>query len=243
MSSRISDLDGQTVVIIGGSSGIGLATARLVVAQGGSVVLGSRTQAKVEDAVETLGPRATGRTVDATSPESLAEFFEPLGAVDHLFVPAASYRTGSIRDLDLADAESPFRAKFWPQYTAVKAALPRLRETGSVVLISGAASARPPAPAAAYVAANSAIEGLGRGLAFELAPIRVNTVSPGTVDGSLWRSRPDDVREAAFAGYAGSSLLGRVAREEEIAHAVLYLMTNTFTTGSTLFTDGGYSYR
>ncbi|GAA0921524.1 SDR family oxidoreductase [Pseudonocardia zijingensis] len=236
-------LDGQTAVIIGGTSGIGLATARLAAARGARVVVGSRNPEKVDRAVAAIGPAATGHRVDAGSSESLEEFFAAVGALHHLFVPAADYRTGRIGDLTIEEAESPFRAKFWLQYRAVKAALPHLEPTGSVVLMSGAASARPAAPAAAYVAANSAVEGLGRGLAMELAPVRVNTVSPGTVDGALWRSRPDDVREAAYAGYARSSLLGRVAAEEEIAHAVVFLMTNTFTTGSTLYTDGGYTYR
>ncbi|MCP3801337.1 SDR family oxidoreductase [Allokutzneria sp. A3M-2-11 16] len=114
---------------------------------------------------------------------------------------------------------------------------------GSVVLMSGAASVRPPAAAPAYVACNAAIEGLGRGLAVELAPVRVNVVAPGTIDGNLWAQRPAEVREAVFAQYGADSLLRRVGRESEVAEAVLFLFTNTFMTGSTIYPDGGYSLR
>ncbi|MEU8581958.1 SDR family oxidoreductase [Streptomyces abikoensis] len=181
--------------------------------------------------------------VDTTDQKSLATFFASVDRIDHLFTPAASYQVGPMRELTDAEAESPFISKFWGQYHAVKHATAKLTTHASVVLMSGAASVRPPGAAPAYVACNAAIEGLGRGLAVELAPIRVNVVSPGTIDGNLWAQRPADVRQASFAQYGRDALLKRPGTESEVADAVLFLFTNTFMTGSTLCLDGGYALR
>jgi NAD(P)-dependent dehydrogenase (short-subunit alcohol dehydrogenase family) len=125
----------------------------------------------------------------------------------------------------------------------VKTALPRLSSDASVVLMSGAASVRPAGSAPAYVAANAAIEGLARGLAVELAPVRVNAIAPGTVDGNLWDQRDPDVRRAAFEFFGTQSVVGRPVTEHEVAQSAAYLLLNSGTTGSTLFPDGGYSFR
>ncbi|KUJ70520.1 short-chain dehydrogenase [Streptomyces albus subsp. albus] len=237
------DLHGRTVVLIGGGSGIGLRVAHRVVAAGARVVLGGRTPARLEAAAAELGEAADWRAVDTGDTASLTAFFDGIARVDHLFTSAASYRVGPMRELSEEDAASPFDSKFWGQYHAVRLAAPKLASDGSVVLMSGAASARPAGPAPAYVACNAAIEGLGRGLAVELSPVRVNVVAPGTVDGHLWANRPDADRAAAFAQYRRDALLGRPGTEEEIAQAVVFLFTNGFTTGSTLYTDGGYTLR
>ncbi len=235
----------KTAVIIGGTSGMGLRVAQLIVEGGGRVVVGSRSRAKIDAAVARLGPAATGHVVDNTDKGSIAAFFAAAPAFDYLFTPGASYSLGRIDQISDDDAESPFRSKFWGQYWAVKAALPKLAKDGAIVLMSGAASVRPVpgVGASAYVACNAAIEGLARGLAVELAPIRVNAVSPGTTDGTLWRGRPDAVREAAFTFYAGAAALGRVGTEDEVARAVIFLMENTFMTGATIYADGGYALR
>ncbi|MFI9052005.1 SDR family oxidoreductase [Streptomyces sp. NPDC053427] len=234
-------LQGRSVVLIGGGSGIGLRVAHQAVAAGARVVLGGRTPQRLAAAAEQLGPAASWKTVDVTDRASLASFFAPLERVDHLFTSAASYRVGPMLELSDEDAESPFLSKFWGQYHAVRHAAPKLTADGSVVLMSGAAGARPPAAAPAYAACNAAIEGLGRGLALELAPVRVNVVSPGTIDGNLWAGRSSEDREAAFAQYRRDTLLHRLGTEDEIAQAVIFLFTNGFTTGSTLYPDGGYT--
>ncbi|MEV8633976.1 SDR family oxidoreductase [Streptosporangium sp. NPDC051023] len=236
------DLSGRTVVIVGGGSGTGLQVARRVLAQGARVVLGGRTERKLAAAASELGAAATWRVVDNTDRGSLAAFFHDLDRIDHLFTPAASYQVGPMLKLTDEEAESPFTSKFWGQYHAVKYAAPKLAADGSVVLMSGAASVRPPVAAPAYVACNAAIEGLGRGLAVELAPVRVNVVSPGTIDGNLWSQRPEEMREAAFAQYRRDTLLHRLGTEEEVADTVVFLFTNGYMTGSTLFPDGGYAF-
>ncbi len=233
----------RTVVLIGGGSGIGFAVAKLVVSGGGAVVLGGRRAGVLEKAAAELGPSATWQVVDTADEHTVEDLFAGLDSVDAVFTTAATYVTGSIRALSISDAASAFDSKFWGQYRVVKAALPVLTADASVVLMAGAASVRPAGAAPAYVAANAAIEGLARGLAVELAPIRVNAISPGTVDGNLWNQRPAAVREAAFAHFVDASTTGRLSREDEIAAAVIHLFLNGATTGSTLYTDGGYSLR
>ena len=236
-------LEGKTVVLIGGATGIGFAVAERVIGAGGVVVLGGRTARTLRAAVGKLGKSASWRVVDTSDVSSVAKFFEGIEVVDALFTTAAGYVTGSMRALSEHDAATAFESKFWGQYRVVKAALVVLAADASIVLMSGAASVRPPGAAPAYVAANAAVEGLGRGLAVELAPIRVNTVAPGTIDGNLWNGRAAEVRDAAFAQFSSSTTLRRVGTEDEVADAVLYLFTSTFTTGSTLYPDGGYALR
>ncbi|KXP00115.1 SDR family oxidoreductase [Tsukamurella pseudospumae] len=237
------ELRDRTVVLIGGGSGIGLAVARRVIADGARVVLGGRSRERLDGAVAELGPGATARAVDTADPASVEDFFADIDTVDALLTTAATYTVGSFKDLDPDAARSPFESKFWGQYRVVKAALPKFSADAAVVLVSGAASVRPAGPAAPYVAANAAIEGLARGLAVELAPVRVTAIAPGTVDGNLWAGRPDEARDAAFAHIRREAVLGRPGTEDEIAAAVVHLFTNTYTTGSTLYVDGGYALR
>jgi NAD(P)-dependent dehydrogenase (short-subunit alcohol dehydrogenase family) len=126
--------------------------------------------------------------------------------------------------------------------SAPPAALPRLLPDAAIVLMSGAASIRP-IGAPAYAACNSALEGLARGLALELHPMRVNCLSPGTTDSDLWRSRPDTVREPAYAHWSKLTIVQRPATVQEQTHAALFLLDNANMTGSTLFCDGGYTLR
>ncbi|WP_136057175.1 SDR family oxidoreductase [Microbacterium sp. K24] len=240
IDARLRD---RTIVLIGGGSGIGLEVARRSIALGAAVVLGGRTASRLEAAVAALGPRARGNTIDTSDEESVSRFFADIPTVDGIFTTAADYVVGSMRLLDHEAAASPFESKFWGQYRVVRAALDRLSADASIVLMSGAASVRPPAAAPAYVAANAAIEGLARGLAVELAPVRVNAVSPGTIDGNLWASRDEAARAAAFTQFSADALLGRPGTEGEVADAVIHLFVNGYTTGSTLYVDGGYSLR
>ncbi|MGT2492436.1 SDR family oxidoreductase [Cupriavidus basilensis] len=139
--------------------------------------------------------------------ESVAAFFARIPRLDYLFAPGAAYQVASIHSDDHEAVESPFRSKFWGQVTT-PCAKPRprsLRTRRHRVLMSGAASARPIRGASAYAACNAAIEGLGRSLALDLAPVRVNTVSPGTIDSDLWQRRPAELRAHAFDSYSCSN--------------------------------------
>ncbi|MGF0311113.1 SDR family oxidoreductase [Rhodococcus sp. IEGM1428] len=243
MLDGVNTTANRTYVLIGGGTGIGYAVAEKLIGLGARVVLGGRTSTTLEQAASRLGGHTRWATVDTSEDESVQQFFRSVDTVDGIFTTAAGYRTGSMRELSITDASTPFESKFWGQYRVVKAALELLTADASIVLMSGAASVRPPAPAPAYVAANAAVEGLARGLAVELAPIRVNAIAPGTIDGHLWLQREESIRTAAFEQYSRDALLRRPGHEHEIADSVVYLLTSTYTTGSTLYPDGGYALR
>ncbi|TVX96658.1 SDR family oxidoreductase [Cohnella terricola] len=227
------NLTDQRVVIIGGSTGIGLGTAKEAVRQGAHVVIAGRSFEKLKQAQSDINSDLLQiLQVDNKDEDALQSFFREVGQFDHLFTPGATYVLGPITS-EKEVAESCFRNKFWPQYYAAKYAAPYISKGGSIVLMSGAASQRPIPGAASYAACNGAIESLGKALAIELAPIRVNVVSPGTI-------RTEKDRKEAYEAYEGMTLLQRVGHVDEIAHSVIYLMTNSYTTGTTLFTDGGY---
>ena len=229
--------------IIGGTSGMGFATAKSLVDRGDRVLVGGRSRERLDGALQRLGPLAQGRTVDAQDKDSIRLFFKGLAPLSGLFIPGASYQLGPFRDADPDLAESPFRGKFWPQYWSAHEALPSLAPNASIVLMSGTASVRPPGNSAAYVACNAAIEGLARGLAIELAPIRVNCLSPGMMDSELWRTRPAEIREPAATQFRQSTALKRVGTVEDAASAVLFMFDNELLTGSCIYLDGGGALR
>ncbi|MBW3494086.1 MULTISPECIES: SDR family oxidoreductase [Bacillus] len=232
-------LKGKQIVIIGGSSGIGLATAKQAIEQGAHVIIAGRSEEKLKIARELINNNHLQTYVlDNQNKEQLQDFFKTVGNFDHLFTPGASYTLGPITATDDI-AESSFIGKFWPQYYTVKYAIPFLSNSGSIVLMSGAFSQRPLKGAPAYGACNGAIESLGKALAVELAPIRVNVVSPGTI---RRENEQNEKRMAAYEDYKSRSLVQRPGHNDEVAHTVLYLMQNGFTTGSVLFPDGGYTY-
>lgn len=234
-----TSLKDKQIIIIGGSSGIGLATAKQAIEQGAHVLIAGRSEKKLRNAREVINSnRLQTYVLDNQNKEYLQNFFKKVENFDHLFTPGASYTLGPITATDDI-AESSFIGKFWPQYYAVKYAIPFLSKSGSIVLMSGAFSQRPLKGAPAYGACNGAIESLGKALAVELAPIRVNVVSPGTI---RRENEQNENRLAAYEAYQYLSLVQRAGYNDEIAHTVLYLMQNSFTTGNVLFPDGGYTY-
>ncbi|QIE37083.1 SDR family oxidoreductase [Bacillus tropicus] len=235
----ITTLKGSRIVIIGGSSGIGFATAEQAIEQGAHVIIAGRSKEKLMVAQEVINNNHLQTFVlDNQDTNQLQDFFKKVGNFDHLFTPEASYTLGPITATNDI-AESSFIGKFWPQYYAVKYAIPFLLNSGSIVLMSGAFSQRPLKGAPAYGACNGAIESLGKALAVELAPIRVNVVSPGTI---RREHEQNENRLTAYEAYKSLSLVKRPGHNDEIAHTVLYLMQNSFTTGNVLFPDGGYTY-
>ena len=184
-------------------------------------------------------------TPDAVQP-ALAEIRRGLAEGLHA-AGMLAYEAGLTFASHAVDAGPPDGPLLWfglfERYETIPAAaLPALREDAAVVLMSGAASARP-IGAPAYAACNAALEGLARGLAIELAPLRVNCLSPGTTDSDLWRNRAEDIRNSAYTAWAGRTVQGRPATVQEQAHAAIFLLDNTHMTGSTLYCDGGYTLR
>lgn len=212
-------------------------------ARGDKVVVGGRSRDRIDKAVVRLGNSASGLEVDSSDRQLLRAFFAEAGPIAGLFTPGSTYVTAPFRTAEPEVAESPFRAKFWGQYWSIHEALGYLSADAAVVLMSGGVSVRPMVGAAAYAACNAAVEGLTRALALELAPIRVNCISPGMIDSELWRNRPAAVRDPAAEGWGRVSTMGRAGTVEEAASAALFLLDNAFMTGSTLYVDGGYALR
>ena len=237
MSGPLENLAKKHVVVIGGTSGIGRAIAQLAAAAGARVTVASRHQKRVSDTVALLGPPAQGKVVDVTDAESVRAFFEFAGQIDHLVLPGNEVKIAPFQKLTIADAQASMTSKFWGQYAAIKAA--RMMPDGSIVLFSGVASRKPGAGAPALTAINSAVEGLGRALAVELAPVRVNVIAPGVVETELWDGLPAETRGEMLKSFTSRQPISRPGRPEEIASVVLTMMTATFMTGAVVDVDGG----
>ncbi|NJM57963.1 MAG: SDR family oxidoreductase [Synechococcales cyanobacterium RU_4_20] len=176
----------KRLLIIGGSSGIGLATAQQATAAGAQTIVAGRSESKLRDAVASISGDVTAYPVDLTDDASVKSLFEKVGALDYLVLTGPAPTFGHFLKLDTEQVHQEFEGKFWGQYRAVKYAAPRLEKTGAIVLMSGAYSARPVPGATSLAAVQAGIEGLARGLAIDLAPIRVNVISPGLTDTPIY---------------------------------------------------------
>jgi NAD(P)-dependent dehydrogenase (short-subunit alcohol dehydrogenase family) len=228
------------VVILGGTSGIGLATAKAAAAAGAYVVVASRNPTKVKSALAELPTGSEGYTVDASSSEELAALFEHVGEFDHL-----AYTAGENLVPITLDAYTPEQGRAFLElrvvraFEAVRLAVPHLRPDGSVTLTSGTAAYRGGAGWFLGSAASGAIVSAARSLAVELAPIRVNVVAPGVVRSPLWTGLPEADREAMFESVGAGLPLARVAEVEDVAKAFLHLMDHDYLTGTVGVVDGG----
>ena len=228
-------LKGKKVVVVGGSSGIGLATAELAKGEGADVIIASRNVERLDAAANRLN--AVAIPADVTSDESVTELFRRCGAVDHVVVTAAQLRTGPFRTVAMEDVRATMEAKFWGAWRVARAA--EFRPGGSLTLVSGYLSVRPRPNSAIIGAANGALESLARSLALELAPARVNAVSPGIIDTPIRAAMPEEARRDMLAKTAAALPVGRVGLGEDIARQILAFMTIGFATGSIVYLDGG----
>lgn len=233
--------DGQRVVIIGASAGIGEATARMFAARGAAVIITGRSKERLDEAARRIGHAVDVAEVDATDRAALDAFFAATGTVDHLVLAASPGAVGAGPIADLAEdaLRQAFEGKVFAHIKAIQAALPRLRPDGSVTIVT-AASARAAFPGTTALAgANGALEAIVGPLAVELAPLRVNAVSPGVIDTHWWHGMPDEQRRAFFGAVAAASPVRRVGTPEDVADTIVYLAGAGFVTGSVLECTGG----
>lgn len=238
-------LKNKRIVIIGGSSGIGFATAAAAYQEGAIVIIASRDNNKLSVAKTKIGQGIIIKQVDILDELNLKNFFQETGTIDHLQLPGSDLKTGPFLTFAVDQAKQSFASKFWGPYLAAKYAQPYLHPQGSITFYSGAYSAKPaPTGSAIAAAINSAVEGLARALALELAPIRVNVIAPGlTLTERFTTNYTSEQIEQMMDKFATNLIIKRPAHPGEIAQSAIYLMQNTYTTGSTLFVDGGYSLR
>jgi NAD(P)-dependent dehydrogenase (short-subunit alcohol dehydrogenase family) len=233
-------LRNRKTAILGASGGIGLATAALLAERGAQVTIGSRDEGRLAEAAESLPGGAKAIPVDATDVDSLREFYDVAGPIDDLVV-TVTRRGGAGPATDLAEQDlvDAFVGKPVAHLQAIALALPTLDERGSITAI-GAGSAGAALPGtAALAAANGAVAAAVGPLARELAPRRVNAVSPGVIETDWWSGLPEDERRATFAQFADQTPVGRNGRGEDVAHAIVSLIENDYITGAVLPCDGG----
>jgi NAD(P)-dependent dehydrogenase (short-subunit alcohol dehydrogenase family) len=236
--------EGARVLIVGGSSGMGLALARRCLDDGAQVMVVGRDEGRLVAARKSLGEPPELRTlaVDCTSEPQIAGLFERTGELDHIVSTAADIRGAYERlpELDMAAAQRAIASKILGPLLLAKHGARRLAPAGSITFTSGIAAYRPMARGTVVAAVNAALEGLVRALAVELAPLRVNAVSPGWVDTPIWTSVAGDRKDQVLADMADRLPVGRVGRPADIAHAMAFLMGSTFTTGTVLHVEGGH---
>jgi NAD(P)-dependent dehydrogenase (short-subunit alcohol dehydrogenase family) len=223
------------VVVVGGSSGIGLATAELAKQQGADVIIASRNAARLDEVAKRL--HVTAVTADVTSDDSVVDLFRKTGPVDHVVVTAAQLRTGPFKTVAMEDVRATMEGKFWGAWRVARAA--EIRPGGSLTLVSGFLSLRARPNSAIVSAANGALESLARALALELAPVRVNAVSPGIIDTPIRAAMPEQARLEMLAKTAAALPVGRVGEGSDVALQILAFMANGFATGAIVYLDGG----
>jgi NAD(P)-dependent dehydrogenase (short-subunit alcohol dehydrogenase family) len=236
------DIHGQRVVVLGGTSGNGLATAKAAACLGAQVTVVSRRQVSVDRALADLPPGTCGRAADLTDTDQVRRLFDDLDSIDHLvFTAGEPLLLMSLDTLDLDKAREFFTLRYFSALWAVHAAMPHLRPGGSITLTSGIVSQRPGPDLAVVASVCGAVESLTRALAVELAPIRVNAVCPGIVRSPLWDPMPQASRDQMYRDTAASIPAGRVGEVGDIAQAYLFCLTEPFATGTVLTIDGGFA--
>ncbi|MEY4713167.1 MAG: hypothetical protein RIS88_2617 [Pseudomonadota bacterium] len=233
----MADFNGSRVLVVGGSSGIGQATALAFARSGATVTIASRSAAKLEAAATAVGHGVSTAVLDVTDDLQVEEFFASCGEWDHVVISAAQAPGGPSRQLPLASAYEAMNSKFWGAYRVAR--LVRIRNGGSLTLVSGYLSDRPRATSVLQGAINAALDALARALALEFSPVRVNSVSPGLIATPLWDSLAPEARQKMYEDAAKRLPAGCIGQAEDIANAVLYLAGTPFATGSRVLLDGG----
>lgn len=231
--------ESKKVIIAGGSSGIGLATAALLVREKANVIVTGRSAAKLAAATK-ANPGIQIATMDSNNRKELDAFFSAQGGLDHLVIALSGAKgAGKFADLSLKDLREGFEGKFWPQLNTLQAALPYINKSGSITLIT-AISAISQAPGVSGLAAiNGALELMIPSIAKEIQPLRINAVSPGVINTGWWDFLPADAKADTFETYAAQTPVGRVGEPGDVADTILFLMRNGNITGTIIRCDGG----
>ena len=233
-------LQGKKIVLLGGTSGFGLATALAAAGQGAEIIVASSRQQKVDEALAALPVGSKGYAVDLTDEQQIAKLFNQIGEFDHLvFTAGETLLLNELASVKMDEARQFFNVRYWGVLMAAKYGSPYIRKGGSITLTNGTIGLRPWKGWTVAASITGAIEALTRALAVELAPIRVNAVCAGMSRTELWGNIPEAGREAMFSDVGSKLLTGRIGEASDIAEAFLYLMKGNFSTGQIMVVDGG----
>lgn len=239
MNRSLSD---KKVLLLGGTSGIGFATARAAALEGATVVVVSSQPDKVEHALSRLPDNSEGHVVDVTNETEQQDFFNRVGKFDHLiFTAGEALLIDSIHAMDSESARRFFNLRYWGAFTAAKYGSPNIRPGGSISFTSGVAAARPNPGLSVAASVCGAIEAMTRALAVELRPLRVNAIAFGMIRTELWNHLTNEQLAAMDDSAAKTLLVGKLGEPEDAAEAFIYLMKEQYTTGQILVVDGGAS--
>lgn len=239
MNTIFNELNNKTVLIVGGTSGIGLSAA-IQAQQAGAAVIVAGFDPQRAAAVAAEHGFAGHRVLDVTRADSIAPALADLPQIDHLVLMAGSFVAGKVLEAEPAYLQRAFDERIWAAVHTIRALGERLAADASITFISGVLSDRPNAHGTAILAAASAaMEAFARGLALELAPRRVNTLSPGTIDTPLLGKALGAGRDAYVASLEAKLPVRRLGSADEAGAAVVFLMANRYMNGATLHIDGG----
>lgn len=239
-----NDMAGRRILVVGGSSGMGLALCQQLLRRRCEVLIVGRSREKLEAARERLagiGPVVV-RAADVTREEDVRGLFDDCGSLDDIVCTAADVR-GSyelLPALELEAIDRAIRSKVVAPILLAKHGARRLPAHGSLTFTSGIAAYRPRPRGVAVAAINAALEGAVRALAVELAPLRVNAVSPGWVRTPIWQDVAGADSESMLSAMAARLPVERIGTPDDIAHAILFLLGNGYTTGEVLHVEGGH---
>jgi NAD(P)-dependent dehydrogenase (short-subunit alcohol dehydrogenase family) len=231
----VTTMAGQRVVVVGGTSGMGLATVRATAALGAEVVAAGRRPLAQRESIAAVKQLE----VDVTDEASVQALFEGVGELAHLLVTSSPGSSGAFVDQDLAAARAYMDGKFFGSWTCARYAAPRLDARGSITFVTGGAVVRPPTHGSMITAAFAALEALTRALAIELGPRRVNVIRPGYTDSEMWSFLSDTDRDDLRRRVAAAMPVRRMGTPDDVADAAVFLMTNPQVTGAVLEVTGG----
>ncbi len=235
MTQKLRD---QRVLVIGGAKYLGEAVVRAVADEGAHVIIGARDEERAQTLAGDL-PRAESIYIDVAKEQTIKTAAETLKSVDHIIVTASAHHNVPVAELEHDGIVNAFEAKIVGPMLVAKHFAPLMPDHGSYLLFSGTAAWNPSAGLSVMGVTNGAVAFLASHLAHELAPLRVNAISPGITDSGTWDGMDAESRKGLYDGAAQGSLAGRVGQAQEVAEAAVFLLGSDYISGETLHVDGG----
>ena len=233
------DLEGKRAIVLGGTSGIGLAVTRQLEAAGATVIAGSRSQSNVDEAGSVTGDAVSFRIIDVLDREALTALFEGQEGFDILVNAATGGEraSGPFLQMDLDGFQGSFR-KLWGYTNSVRLGTAHMAPEGAITLVSGYPARKANPGSSAISTVGNAVEGFARAIAPEIAPRRINVVSPGIIDTPMFAAE-GEAREQFLTNATRNMLIKRAGTADEVASAILLTLENDYMTGTTIGVDGG----